>query len=691
MFMKKFFLMAAVAALTLASCSSDEELALNDGQEQAAEAGAVGFDAYTQRGVTRAGYAGTMNISQLQKATDNGGGFGVFGYYTDNGTYDQQQIPDFMYNQLVTWNSTDSYWSYSPVKYWPNEYGKSAVSDDVDKVSFFAYAPYVEVAPATGKAVNSGDYDQAASTALQKWGISALSRNNATGDPLVKYIASFDQDKSVDLCWGVCDNTSWPIVVDGTSQSINGGEAGLPWRDVQRPADPTKLTATTGQKVKFTFKHATAQLYVDIDAFVDGIDNSNELDSITKIYVRSVTFEGFATKGTLNLNNTEVGANKAYWLDFNSANDLVTGEEVTVYDGRKDGKEGSPSGVATNEKSLGLNPALIQSTVWNDASAPAGVTNSVQALFRKLDSGDTYEAADAPIYVIPTGDPVKVTIAYDVETADPNLSTYVSDGQTPGSSIQNVITKDITFGSSDINTFENGKSYTIHLHLGMNSVKFDAAVTDWVETSAADVDLPANIPVYAARSQSGTGGYESNPLLITLPWDVTSYTFAVSGLKGYEAVTGGKDGTVVTAMTSNAANASGVAVETATLAQNKSIKNTTTGRARVDGTSGGEKIAITQEAHPLGLSLAYWYGNTNIFLSSTSSLTWATDVTTDNIRIWKNGVELTKSTDFSLILQDARGNIQLLTTKAKAASGDVYTITIKAGDAPEETITVKKS
>ena len=62
-------------------------------------------------------------------------GFGVFAYYTEDNLWDDTSspIPDFMYNQQVTYDATS--WQYSPVKYWPN--------DDTKKyVSFFAYAPY---------------------------------------------------------------------------------------------------------------------------------------------------------------------------------------------------------------------------------------------------------------------------------------------------------------------------------------------------------------------------------------------------------------------------------------------------------------------------------------------------------------------------------------------------------------------
>ena len=223
--MKKIYYFAAMAAM-LAACSSDD-LSLGKQTPQTIEESAVLFDAYSQRPTTRAGKTDVMDISTLQVS-----GFGVFGYYTDNNDYEQSRIPDFMYNQKVTYDPTLTYWTYEPIKYWPNEYGTDAISDDNDRVTFFAYAPYVEVSPASGKLVKQQSNDDL-------WGITGMTRNSAAGDPLIKYIASFERDKSVDLLWGVCDDTNWAIVNggSGTIQSINDGNQGLPWLNVQRPKD----------------------------------------------------------------------------------------------------------------------------------------------------------------------------------------------------------------------------------------------------------------------------------------------------------------------------------------------------------------------------------------------------------------------------------------------------------------------
>lgn len=678
--MKKQIFLFAVAALALASCSSENDVVQTPDVQQTAADNAVLFDVYMQRATTRAGVTGAVTTNDLKSTTTDLGkaGFGVFGYYTNSSTYDQQAIPNFFYNQQV--NYKGSAWTYEPIKYWPNEYGSKAESDDADKVSYFAYAPYVSVNPSTGKPNETDDPDELSE--LQKWGITCMTTNSTMGDPMVKYIASFDQSKSVDLTWGVCDETNWQIIQTGAAQRPELIK-GKPWLNVERPAN-------VDQKVKFTFKHATAQLMVNIDAYVDGINNGNEIASGTKVYVRSITFEGLATRGALNLNNTEVKPDMAYWMDYNGTNDLAMGETVTIYDGRKDGKEGTPSGEANNEKSLGLNPNLIQSTVWNPetGSAMPGVTNVPQPLFRNGDA-----PATQPIYVIPTGDPVKVTITYDIETADNNLATYVSDAAQHGSSIENVISKSITFGKDGteaIKAFENGKSYTINLHLGMNSVKFDAFVSDWIPQSAIDVDLPANIPSYQA---TGAG----TPVTATVGADAISYQFAVTGLDPFETISSGtvdaSYAPIAAGTYSATANASGVAIMPVTLVKNKTVKDVenATALALTAGTSGKKiNLTVTQKAAPLGLTVhsLSTTDNKTFELHSTADETDWSGLTPD-IKVWKNGIPL-KASEYTVTPASSAGaKICDLILNDAVAPGDVYTFKVEAGNAPAETATAR--
>ncbi len=459
----KYFILAAAAAL-FAACSSDDGLAPEQQQQTVqSEQVPVGFNAYVNRNTTRSGISYELTNTTLKQ------GFGVFAYYTDNQPYSQTSTPNFMYNQKVTGSTSGetTTWSYTPVKYWPNEFGGAAISDGEDKLTFFAYAPFVNVVPGTGR------IDQSIHTADDALtsGIVGLTSNIATGDPYVKYYVDLTPGNRVDLCYGVAKQDFTSTVTGATANNIKEGE---PYIDVIKPSIDSKIS--------LDFKHALASLNVQIDADVDDVrdgttDHTNGINAGTKIYVRSITFEGFATKGLLNLNSP---GKDPQWFELSSTNTKIGNSLVTVYDGRRDGKEGQVSGEAANEKPFDLNPSIIQKEEETD-----GVTNTAVNLFNS-------PSLTAPIFVIPNHEPLKVTIVYDVETEDPNVAGFLSDGKTHGSTIENKITKEIK-SKYDVNiTMGAGYQYTVNLHLGMTSVKFEASVTDWVDSHDSDVDLPIN-------------------------------------------------------------------------------------------------------------------------------------------------------------------------------------------------------
>jgi len=490
--MKKSYLMLAAAAALFAACSNDDGVAEAQKAEQQVAAGEVpvGFDVYVSRGTTRAGATGDLTTDGTGSTTSlQTTGFGVFAYHTNSDAYDQTFTPNFMYNQQVTYNSTaTAHWEYSPIKYWPNEFGATAASEDVDKVSFFAYAPYVAVTATTGKVTADAD-----------WGIVGMKSNSAAGDPMVKYMASFYTDKQVDLVWGTIKTT-------GTWDQKNGGTmgitAGMPWLDIQHPNTTSSTDRATAQKVDFDFKHALARLNVTVDTKANNTSAASPLTEVgggtsaTKVFIRSVTFEGFDMKGALNLNNTT--ASTAQWYNFDCLSELNNGNEVTIKDGRTDGKEGV---TAATKEFAAINKNFVQDGTWaamnTAATARPGVTGTAANLFCPFGGG--VPASDAPIYVIPNGDPLKVTIEYDVLTADDNLNGKLNDGTTPGSVVKNVITRYITLESTGGSvtptgaiTLANGLKYTIALHLGLNSVEFNASVTDWPTATADGADLPHN-------------------------------------------------------------------------------------------------------------------------------------------------------------------------------------------------------
>lgn len=409
-------ILMAVAMMVLLGGGCAEVNEAQQTVQSKGESEAIGFDVYTQRTKTRAGTAGDLTTDGLQTGTHKNDGFGVFAYYTGENSYDENIVPNFMYNQKVTFSSPN--WIYSPIKYWPNE-------EDNDHISFFAYAPWVDVD---------------ASTVDKTCGITGVSRNTYTGAPLVNYIATTDLSKGVDLCWG---------------------------KELNKQND--------GSKVDLTLSHSLAKLNVQVKSSI-------ALDAYTKIYIRSISFSGFTMKGALNLNNTT--GTTPLWLGYDGLGRLNK-EAVTIYDGQRDGREGYVADA--NEGLTGLNPDLVQSTSWDDASPKPGVTSTVKNLLN-------HSTASTPAYVIPTGDPVDVTIEYDIETKDDNLKGYyLSDSKTYGTSLTNRITKRSVLAKLDA-----GKSYTLTLNLGIQDITFEASsVKDWKS------DDPEFIPLTFEAMEAG--------------------------------------------------------------------------------------------------------------------------------------------------------------------------------------------
>lgn len=122
----------ACAALTMTGCSNDEINAPQQSQEN----NAIEFSTYLGRNAQ--GSRGTETNDASIKSEN--GGFGVLAYYTEQTDFADTNKPNFMWNQQVTHNGTN--WEYTPVKYWPTKVS--------DKVSFFAYAPYVAGGNANG-------------------------------------------------------------------------------------------------------------------------------------------------------------------------------------------------------------------------------------------------------------------------------------------------------------------------------------------------------------------------------------------------------------------------------------------------------------------------------------------------------------------------------------------------------------
>ena len=158
-----FMGLIACAALTMTGCSNDE---INAPQQSQGN-NAIEFSTYLGRNAQ--GSRGTeTSTTSIQTS-----GFGVLAYYTekaDFADFADTNKPNFMWNQKVTYDKTNTNWVYTPVKYWPTKVK--------DKVSFFAYAPYVEGGNANGI---------------------VLSKNNVAGAPIATITLPDDLSQTIDF------------------------------------------------------------------------------------------------------------------------------------------------------------------------------------------------------------------------------------------------------------------------------------------------------------------------------------------------------------------------------------------------------------------------------------------------------------------------------------------------------------
>jgi len=215
-----------------------------------------------------------------------------------------------MVNEKLLWNAENQGWYYNPLKYWPNETDQdsqdtpakmegqpTSTKYHLDRLTFFAYAPYVSA----GVAGNPG--------------ITGITNNlgklvggaDAVVEPTISYQAAInDPNASVDLLWGVAPAGGLTYTaVNGRTVNV---DEGMPLLDMTKPDINTSM--------KFLFNHALARIGIKAVAAVDQVGAGGKLDPNTKITINKITLTGyFGTTGELNLDN-EV-ANKAKWVKLN--------------------------------------------------------------------------------------------------------------------------------------------------------------------------------------------------------------------------------------------------------------------------------------------------------------------------------------------------------------------------------------
>lgn len=514
--MKKIYLlMAAVSALGLTACSSEDDVVQAGAQQAVVGEVPVAFDTYiasNTNGTTRSTYDGNYDgYGRYENAELQDGGFGVFAsYYDGNTKYAELATApkyNFMYNQLVEYSGGN--WTYEPLLYWPNETSKASAADaqtdeqtgntatapHLDRVSFFAYAPYVALKSGT-KGLDPEDgaiWDGTEKDTDEDFGNVLMPAVDATKVPFIKYNVATTPAESEDLLWAVAPYGGLKYTaVNGDQIDIAYGNSFV---DLVKPAVNTKI--------KFLFQHALAALKMSIVAAIDEVEpkGTTLLDDNTKIFVNKITIKsndadnGFATQGTLSMLNRNKGLepNLPNWSDLKENKDGNYTQLVISAVDSTDATE------LLNSADIQLNPELCSGldrlaatpdeyadASWSFASAKEGVNQVEKGVFVEADdfSKDMImfipKLKDDYKYNTASDLAVTVTIDYDVVTKGSNVEGGLVV-------VNNKISKVVTLPK-----FRNGRIYKLKLILGMTSVQLEAEASDWTEVGS-EVDLPRNL------------------------------------------------------------------------------------------------------------------------------------------------------------------------------------------------------
>ena len=291
--------------LTLWACSSDN----GDGPQPESRQTAIAFAPKVGDEATRAGitYAGN-DINTLNKS-----GFGVFCYYSGASNYASAKAPEaqdvVMNNVKVSRpdGSTEN-GQYAPKRFWPSA---------GNKLSFFAYAPYMGEATVKDGAVPSGTYSADGSNG-NKMELTSYA-DGGVYYPAINYYATATLADQNDLLWGTDDR-------------------GVPFANADIAKYPNGY-------IYFQMCHALARLQLYITSTENYSSNPigsvpdgwqyQDYDTETRLLVKSVKIGNQYGQGTLVLNNTEqfrprwvnkkgVNGTNGNWLAFDLTDHLNT-------------------------------------------------------------------------------------------------------------------------------------------------------------------------------------------------------------------------------------------------------------------------------------------------------------------------------------------------------------------------------
>ena len=347
--------------------------------------------------------------------------FGVFAYTTGEKDYTVGQtdyIPNFMYNQLVSYYTASKTWDYSPTVYWPE-----------GKTSFFAYAPYQQDASERLTAMNGST--------------SFSGGNSYQGDPTVTYSVAGDPTKSVDLLWATKTD-------------------GSPWLNETKPTVSTRLL--------FYFRHALAKVNLQAEYVVEkGTEEDTQTSANTLVLIDSIYVEGdgsFPSTATLSLANTT--ASTPLWsqplgkvkvvIGSSALNGLYASASVTDADAFKKVKEGG-GGLP-----MILNGGADKATdILLPMTSPAG--NATPAALMLIPSSATSATATT----------MRVTVVYTIVSYDKDL--IYNNPQYLAFTRHQRVSGSCTFSGGLV----AGRVYNVRLKVGLHALRFQVDADNWQE------------------------------------------------------------------------------------------------------------------------------------------------------------------------------------------------------------------
>ena len=375
------------------------------------------------------------NIEALQS-----GGIGVFAYFTDEKTWgvatddtewqdpkgekkganEAYPIPDYMYNQQVSWEKKnvaagaepEEGWVYSPVKYWPN----STENKDPRYISFFAYAP---------------------------WGTTGITEIPDVNDktPHLKYKLEPNRHDMSDLLYA-------------TAIDAFRSKDGL--IEISDRTEGNRLY--TYQNVLLEFHHALALVEVYIQRIYDephysGKAPENETD--TKLFVSKLVLDA----GTDIYDEGVLDLATGIWKEGKGETELsYTGEMLNE----------SISG--TTDTDWNTKWKNEDDDIKDDGIKDYGINEKEKCLF----------SWDDGLFFFPQELTLTPTLTYMMVTRVNELTqSETPDNTTNSENKYTCIVNEVTGNSLKLN-IQNGKKYRLLIHVGVEHISFEVlSVVDW--------------------------------------------------------------------------------------------------------------------------------------------------------------------------------------------------------------------